>query len=128
MARSFSSRLRPWRQRSWQQQPIGWSAESVFTLKSKLPRRPAREGLTESDNARVIGSLDERLIDGHRIIGRNRSQGDFRLDSASRSANHEASDHRVLRRAPWPRAAGTRGKIDPVDPDLENCGISVASG
>ena len=89
-------------------------------LKPQLPRRPAGEGLSESDDASVIGSLDERLVDRVRIIGRNRAQRDFRLDSAARSPNKEASDDRVLRRTPRPRAAGARGEIDPVDLDLEN--------
>src|ERR1700733_3207004 len=48
----------------------------VEPLQAEFPRRPAGEDLTESDNAPVIGSLDERLVDCARIIGRNRSQWD----------------------------------------------------
>ena len=84
--------------------------DSICALKPELPRRPAGEGLRQSDHAPVIGSLDQRLVDGARIIGGDRPQRDFRLDSASRSPNKEAPDDRVLRRAPRPRARRGSGR------------------
>src|SRR4029077_7601284 len=90
------------------------SARSSRPSEPKLPGRPAGEGLRESCNAPMIRSFDERLVHAARIIGRDSSQRDLRLDPALRSPNNEASYDCILRRASWPRPAGARGEIDPV--------------
>src|ERR1700733_2933328 len=48
------------------------SGRSSDPLKPEFPWRPARERPSESDNAPVIGSLDERLVDSHREVEADR--------------------------------------------------------